>query len=410
MRGRLGKSEGARAQWQASYDMWKRGRPDPNSAHLIVALNGGNLALMRGDVIDAERLLREAQALDATLTEVFPMVRANVHRLDARVAMAQGRRADAAAGVRPRDRDAGRAVSSVHRIWPKSGSSAWTPSVTAVESRAGWPLPRRWRPNLPSHPSRRRLDELRAPALTPRTRQDASVDGTIGAFGSAPAPPSSCFQTTAPMTKPTRRDLANASASLAADAVKPPRGGQPGHAEGMADIAEVLVEHFYSHNPTIRRVQPRSFRAVERPRFRCCTTRCCIWTGYDLPMEQLRRFRQLHSKTAGHPEASETPGVETTTGPLGQGLANAVGFALAEKVLAHRFNRPEFSVVDHFTWVLLGDGCLMEGISHEVCSLAGTWKLGKLIALYDDNGISIDGNVLGWFTDDSRSASKLRWQ
>ncbi len=124
-------------------------------------------------------------------------------------------------------------------------------------------------------------------------------------------------------------------------------------------------------------------------------------TGYDLPMEQLKRFRQLHSKTAGHPEASETPGVETTTGPLGQGLANAVGFALAEKVLAAHFNRPGHEIVNHHTYVFLGDGCLMEGISHEVASLAGTWKLGKLVAVYDDNGISIDGEVHGWFTDNT---------
>jgi len=124
-------------------------------------------------------------------------------------------------------------------------------------------------------------------------------------------------------------------------------------------------------------------------------------SGYDLPIDELKKFRQLHSKTAGHPEASETPGVETTTGPLGQGLANAVGFALAEKLLAQRFNRPEFSIVDHFTWVFMGDGCLMEGISHEVASLAGTWGLGKLICFWDDNKISIDGNTDGWFTDNT---------
>src|SRR5690606_2809284 len=124
-------------------------------------------------------------------------------------------------------------------------------------------------------------------------------------------------------------------------------------------------------------------------------------TGYDLPIDELRRFRQLHSRTAGHPEAHETPGVETTTGPLGQGLANAVGMALAEKVLAARFNRPGFDIVDHRTWVFLGDGCLMEGISHEVCSLAGTFGLGKLVAFWDDNRISIDGDTAGWFGDDT---------
>jgi transketolase len=170
---------------------------------------------------------------------------------------------------------------------------------------------------------------------------------------------------------------------------------------GMADIAEVLWNDFYSHNPNNPKWFNRDRFVLSNGHGSMLHYALLHLTGYDLPMDQLRRFRQLHSKTAGHPEASETPGVETTTGPLGQGLANAVGFALAEKVLAHRFNRPEFSVVDHFTWVFLGDGCLMEGISHEVCSLAGTWKLGKLIALYDDNGISIDGNVQGWFTDDT---------
>src|SRR5690606_18273093 len=124
-------------------------------------------------------------------------------------------------------------------------------------------------------------------------------------------------------------------------------------------------------------------------------------SGYDLPIEELKRFRQLHSRTPGHPEAFHTPGVETTTGPLGQGFANAVGMALAEKLLAARCNRPEFPIIDHRTWVFLGDGCLMEGISHEAASLAGTWKLGKLVAFYDDNGISIDGEVDGWFTDDT---------
>ncbi len=203
------------------------------------------------------------------------------------------------------------------------------------------------------------------------------------------------------MTTPSRRELANALRFLAVDAVEAAKSGHPGMPMGMADIAQVLWSDFYSHNPN----NPKWFN---RDRFMLSNGHGSMLhyallhlTGYDLPMDELRRFRQLHSKTAGHPEASETPGVETTTGPLGQGLANAVGFALAEKVLARRFNRPDFNVVDHHTWVFLGDGCLMEGISHEACSLAGTLKLGKLIALWDDNGISIDGAVTGWFTDDT---------
>ena len=203
------------------------------------------------------------------------------------------------------------------------------------------------------------------------------------------------------MSTPSRRELANAIRFLAADAVEAAKSGHPGMPMGMADIAEVLWNDFLRHNP-------RNPKWFDRDRFVLSNGHGSMLqyallhlSGYDLPIDELKNFRQLHSKTAGHPEASETPGVETTTGPLGQGLANAVGFALAEKLLAQRFNRPEYDIVDHYTWVFLGDGCLMEGISHEACSLAGTLGLGKLIALWDDNRISIDGNTDGWFTDDT---------
>jgi transketolase len=205
----------------------------------------------------------------------------------------------------------------------------------------------------------------------------------------------------APMTTPSRRDLANAIRFLAADAVEAAKSGHPGMPMGMADIAEVVWNDFYRHNPANPAWPNRDRFVLSNGHGSMLHYALLHLSGYDLPLDELKRFRQLHSKTAGHPEAHETPGVETTTGPLGQGLANAVGMALAEKVLARRFNRPDFDVVDHHTWVFLGDGCLMEGISHEVCSLAGTLKLGKLIALYDDNNISIDGEVHGWFTDDT---------
>ncbi|WP_426662504.1 transketolase [Rhodanobacter aciditrophus] len=199
----------------------------------------------------------------------------------------------------------------------------------------------------------------------------------------------------------TRRQLANAVRALAMDAVEKAKSGHPGMPMGMADIAEVLWNDFHRHNPA----NPHWFN---RDRFLLSNGHGSMLqyallhlSGYDLPMAELERFRQLHSKTPGHPEAHETVGVETTTGPLGQGIANGVGFALAEKVLAERFNRPGFDVVDHHTWVFCGDGCLMEGISQEAISLAGTWKLGKLTLIYDHNNISIDGEVPGWFTDDT---------
>jgi transketolase len=204
-----------------------------------------------------------------------------------------------------------------------------------------------------------------------------------------------------PNTQPTRRDLANAIRFLAADAVEAAKSGHPGMPMGMADIAEVLWNDFYTHNPNNPKWFNRDRFVLSNGHGSMLHYALLHLSGYDLPMEELKKFRQLHSKTAGHPEASETPGIETTTGPLGQGLANAVGFALAEKLLAQRFNRPEFNIVDHNTWVFLGDGCLMEGISHEAASLAGTWGLGKLICFWDDNKISIDGNTDGWFTDNT---------
>lgn len=204
-----------------------------------------------------------------------------------------------------------------------------------------------------------------------------------------------------PHSPPTRRDLANAIRALAMDGVQQANSGHPGMPMGMADIAEVLWNDFYKHNPSDPQWADRDRFVLSNGHGSMLQYALLHLAGYDLPISQLQNFRQLHSKTPGHPEVFETPGVETTTGPLGQGLANAVGFALAEKVLAKRFNRPGHNVVDHKTWVFLGDGCLMEGISHEAASLAGTLGLNKLVALYDDNGISIDGKVAGWFSDDT---------
>jgi transketolase len=198
-----------------------------------------------------------------------------------------------------------------------------------------------------------------------------------------------------------RRDLANAVRALAMDAVQQANSGHPGMPMGMADIAEVLWNDFLRHNPANPRWFNRDRFVLSNGHGSMLLYALLHLSGYDFPLAELKRFRQLHSKTPGHPEASEFPGIETTTGPLGQGLANAVGMALAEKVLANRFNKPGLTLVDHYTYVFAGDGCLMEGISHEVCSLAGTLKLGKLIVLYDDNAISIDGKVQGWFTDDT---------
>ncbi|WP_115584902.1 transketolase [Xanthomonas arboricola] len=203
------------------------------------------------------------------------------------------------------------------------------------------------------------------------------------------------------MTQPPRRQLANAIRFLAADAVEAAKSGHPGMPMGMADIAEVLWNDYFRHNPNNPQWFNRDRFVLSNGHGSMLQYALLHLTGYDLPIEQLKQFRQLHSKTAGHPERSETPGVETTTGPLGQGFANAVGFALAEKLLAQRYNRPELQIVDHRTWVFMGDGCLMEGISHEAASLAGTWGLGKLVAFWDNNHISIDGNTDGWFNDNT---------
>jgi len=200
---------------------------------------------------------------------------------------------------------------------------------------------------------------------------------------------------------PVFKNLTSAIRALAMDAVQKANSGHPGMPMGMAEIAEVLWIHHLRHNPVNPKWMDRDRFVLSNGHGSMLIYALLHLTGYDLPMEEIKRFRQLHSKTPGHPEYGYTPGVETTTGPLGQGLANAVGMALAEKILAADFNRPGFDIVNHYTYVFVGDGCLMEGISHEACSLAGTLGLGKLICFYDDNGISIDGHVEGWFTDDT---------
>jgi len=200
---------------------------------------------------------------------------------------------------------------------------------------------------------------------------------------------------------PTRRELANAIRALSMDAVQRANSGHPGMPMGMADIAEVLWNDTLRHNPANPDWVDRDRFVVSNGHGSMLLYSLLHLTGYDLSIDELKNFRQLHSKTPGHPEYGYAPGVETTTGPLGQGISNAVGMALAEKMLASHFNQPGYKVVDHYTYSFLGDGCLMEGISHEVCSLAGTLGLGRLIVFYDDNGISIDGEVEGWFTDDT---------
>lgn len=210
---------------------------------------------------------------------------------------------------------------------------------------------------------------------------------------------------------PSRRERANAIRALSMDAVQKANSGHPGAPMGMADIAEVLWRDYLKHNPSNPSFADRDRFVLSNGHGSMLIYSLLHLTGYDLSIDDLKNFRQLHSRTPGHPEYGYTPGVETTTGPLGQGLANAVGFALAEKVLATQFNRPGHNVVDHHTYVFLGDGCMMEGISHEVSSLAGTLGLGKLIAFYDDNGISIDGEVEGWFTDDTpKRFEAYNWQ
>src|SRR3954470_8219472 len=198
-----------------------------------------------------------------------------------------------------------------------------------------------------------------------------------------------------------RLELANAIRALAMDAVQQANSGHPGMPMGMAEIAEVLWRHHLKHNPADPHWPDRDRFVLSNGHGSMLLYALLHLTGYDLSIDEIRHFRQLHSKTPGHPELGMTPGVETTTGPLGQGLANAVGMALAEKLLTAEFNRDGHTIVDHRTYVFVGDGCLMEGVSHEACSLAGTLKLGKLTAFYDDNGISIDGEVHDWFTDDT---------
>ena len=199
----------------------------------------------------------------------------------------------------------------------------------------------------------------------------------------------------------TRRQLANAIRFLSMDAVQKAKSGHPGAPMGMADIAEVLWRDFLKHNPTNPKWADRDRFVLSNGHGSMLIYSLLHLTGYDLSIDDLKQFRQLHSKTPGHPEYGYAPGVETTTGPLGQGITNAVGMAIAEKTLAGQFNREGHEIVDHYTYAFLGDGCLMEGISHEACSLAGTLGLGKLIAFYDDNNISIDGHVDGWFSDDT---------
>ncbi len=208
-----------------------------------------------------------------------------------------------------------------------------------------------------------------------------------------------------------RRDCANAIRALSMDAVQKAKSGHPGAPMGMADIAEVLWRDYLSHNPGNPSWFNRDRFVLSNGHGSMLVYSLLHLTGYDLPMSELENFRQLHSATPGHPEYGDTPGVETTTGPLGQGLANGVGMAIAEKTLGAQFNRDGHEIVDHYTYVFAGDGCLMEGISHEVCSLAGTLKLGKLIVFYDDNGISIDGEVEEWFSDDtSKRFESYGWQ
>ena len=197
------------------------------------------------------------------------------------------------------------------------------------------------------------------------------------------------------------QDMANAIRILAVDAVENAKSGHPGAPMGMAEIAEVLWNRHLKHNPANPQWADRDRFVLSNGHGSMLIYALLHLTGYDLPMAELKKFRQLHSKTAGHPEVGITPGVETTTGPLGQGITNAVGMALAEKLLAAEFNQASHNIVDHHTYAFLGDGCMMEGISHEACSLAGTLRLSKLVAFYDDNGISIDGHVEGWFTDDT---------
>ena len=203
------------------------------------------------------------------------------------------------------------------------------------------------------------------------------------------------------VTTLSHRELANAIRALSMDGVQKAKSGHPGAPMGMADMAEVLWRGFLKHNPTNPNWADRDRFVLSNGHASMLIYSLLHLTGYNVTLDDIKNFRQLNAKTAGHPEYGHLPGIETTTGPLGQGIANAVGMAIAERTLAAQFNKPAHTIVDHHTYVFMGDGCMMEGISHEVCSLAGTLKLGKLIAFYDDNGISIDGEIEGWFTDDT---------
>ena len=205
---------------------------------------------------------------------------------------------------------------------------------------------------------------------------------------------------------PSRKELANAIRVLSMDAVQKAKSGHPGAPMGMADIAEVLWRDYLKHNPTNPEWADRDRFILSNGHGSMLIYSLLHLTGYDLPLDEIKNFRQMHSKTPGHPEYGYAPGIETTTGPLGQGITNAVGMAIAEKALAAQFNREGHDIVDHYTYAFMGDGCLMEGISHEACSLAGTLGLGKLVAFWDDNGISIDGEVEGWFSDDTPARFK----
>ncbi len=206
--------------------------------------------------------------------------------------------------------------------------------------------------------------------------------------------------------KNSRKKMANAIRALSMDAVQKANSGHPGMPMGMADIAEVLWNDFMRHNPKNPEWADRDRFVLSNGHGSMLLYSLLHLTGYPLSIEQIKNFRQFNQVTAGHPEREPDMGIETTTGPLGQGITNAIGMAMAEKILAAAFNKPDYEIVNHRTWVFTGDGCLMEGISHEACSLAGTWNLGKLICIYDDNGISIDGKIDGWFTDDTAARFK----
>ena len=247
-----------------------------------------------------------------------------------------------------------------------------------------------------------RTARLAAPAKNPENARLANTIFAVDSYNKRrQAQKTSMSQQANAAGQPVRRDLANAIRALSMDAVQAANSGHPGAPMGMADIAEVLWNDYLKHNPANPRWPNRDRFVLSNGHGSMLLYSLLHLTGYDVSMDELRNFRQFGQRTAGHPEYEPGMGVETTTGPLGQGVTNAVGMALAEKMLAAEFNRDGFPVVDHRTWVFLGDGCLMEGISHEACSLAGTLKLGKLIAFYDDNDISIDGDVSGWFTDDT---------